>query len=400
MAQNIGASTTAQSISEGRLIRRVDQKIYLVEPDEGPLVTLLNAINNREATDNVKYEWIEDDFIARWATLSSTPVADGAGDTTVIVTDGTLFVKGDQFFAPRADSTVPEVLRVTDISANTLTVERDLGSTGRQAIAANANLKIIGPAYEEMDVPPDSKYTSPVTYFNYVQPFRTSMATSWEKSASKHYGSEDERMREEKKKMVEHKRKMNDSFMWGARSLDLTGSKTNNPFRTTGGINARIITNVTDMGGMLTPKKLDIFAETAFRYGSKEKYLFVSGRVLTAVGSWGKKYCQLRTRDTTFGMNITTIVTPHGTWNVVRDFSLESPGTGYGFQGWAFSLDLDAIKYRYLSGNGNNYDTHVRSDAVKDGRGGWVDEIVTIAGVQLRNESWHAKFYGATDWID
>ena len=40
------------------------------------------------------------------------------------------------------------------------------------------------------------------------------------------------------------------------------------------------------------------------------------------------------------------------------------------------------------------------ADAVKDGRGGWVDEIVTIAGVQLRNESWHAKFYGATDWID
>lgn len=405
MAQVIGNRTTYQTITtEARNIRRVDDEIYLLEPNEGPLLTILNKLKKRQATDNTKFEWLEDDYVARWATMSATTCNASSSSTTVVVADGTLFVPGDLFVVPKAvsSSAAPEMVRVVSISSNTLTVVRDVGGNGVDTIDGSGALRIIGSAFEENSSALKMKSTSPASKFAYTQIFKTVIDFSNTAAASAAYGAPaGERKREHAKKLKEHKITMNGQLLFGVTSQDLTGGPGGNPIRTAAGIISVISSNKTDGGGTVTSKTLESFARSAFRYGGKKKILLASPLLCSAVNAWAKRFLQIKSTETDYGLTIQTVTTGHGEWLMVRDWMLEngvSSKNGYG--GVGLSLDLDYIKYRYLSANGKNRDTHIREDVVQDGRDGMVDEIITEGGFQIMQEKYHGMIYNITDYVE
>lgn len=402
MAQIIGNRDTGDAItSENRIIRRVDDRIGLVEPNEAPLVTFLSQMKGgRKATDNQKVEWIEDDYVARWAQNGDTAIT--TGQTSMVVPDGTLFVAGDMFVVPGAvsSSVTGEVVRVTNVSTNTLTIARGVGGSTAATIDANAAVRILGSAYEESSLPPSAKTTIKSTKFSYCQIFKTTFEISKSMTASAAYGTPSgERQYQHMKRLKEHKISMNAAAIWGQASVDLTGGPSGQPIRTTSGIDSVISTNIVDAGGTLTRKTFEAFAREAFRYGSKQKILLASPLLVSAINQWGQSHLQLSPAAKVFGVDVNKIITGHGTFMMVRDWMLEDGVSGKnGFGGVGYCVDPKECSYFYLSGNGENRDTAIEEDVVKDGRDAYVDQILTEGGFKFMQEKRHAKLYNITDF--
>lgn len=407
MAQVVGARSTSQAITnENILIREVGDKIALLEPNEAPLITFMNkAVKNRRAVQNPKVEWYEDDYVERWAVNSTATVAAATASVTITVSTGhgVRFVPGDLLIVPNAvsSSTKPEMIRVTARSSDTLTVVRNVGGAGLAAINPGVAIRILGSAAEEGATPPNSKTTIKENKFTYTEIFRTSFEFTKTQVASAAYGiSGSERRREQRKKLVEHKIKLNSAALWGYKSQDLTGGPNGYPIRTTDGINNVISTNVVDAGGVLTRKTFEEFAETAFRYGSRTKLLLAAPKIISAFNQWGNSFMQVTPGEKKYGVKVSTIHTGHGDFMLVRDWMLEHPPSGgtNGFGGTAFAIDIDECEYVYLSGNGENRDTRLKANVVNDGRDSYVDEYLTECGFCFKQEKWHSKLYNVTDY--
>ncbi len=403
MAQLVTTRTTNQAIANesARLIRQVDAEIADLEPEQAPLITFLMKLDKRKPVKSPRIEWYEQDYVARWDTLAED--IDNS-ETVYSVTDGTKFVPGDLIIRPVAagSSTVPDVDRVVSVSTNDITVVRG----GTQTSTSGDSIRIIGTAYEENANQPTPKVFAPTLKTGYTQIFRKSWAISNTAAASEHYGaSSGEREREQAKKLVEHKQSMNAQFIWGKAAESLTGGPNGNPIRTSAGLNSVITSNVYDAGGAFTKKGMEEFARMAFRYTSGTNMLLASPMVISAIHDWGNSFMKLESGEKKYGVDITRVQTGHGVWVLVRDWMLEN-GAGAslnGFNGWAFSLNMEDIMYRYLQFGGINRDTHLIEDTIgkgnNSGRDGTVDEYLTEAGLQIKQEKHHAKLYNATDYV-
>ena len=76
---------------ETRRARDVSPALQQLEPDAGPLITLMSKLRSRAATDP-KFEWFEDQLLPRFDTLGADLTA---AATTMTVTNYKFFRKGD-----------------------------------------------------------------------------------------------------------------------------------------------------------------------------------------------------------------------------------------------------------------------------------------------------------------
>src|SRR5690242_17755674 len=138
--------STYQANAENVLRRDVGDKIALLYPNETAILVMSIKAQRKQATKTPKVEVIEDAMRPLWGQ------ADGAGYsnavTTVNVVDGSIFSVGDlvAVLKPLSSAAAEEVMRVTAISTNALTVVRGVGG-GADVIAANNALAVIGSAY-------------------------------------------------------------------------------------------------------------------------------------------------------------------------------------------------------------------------------------------------------------
>ena len=406
MAQGVGSRTTSQIITtENTLVRVVDEDLVLLEPNETPLVTfVMNVARSKKGRPSPKVEWLEDDYVARWAVKSVDTVNANASSTSIGVTDGTLFVAGDLFQAPPAasSSAVGEIFRVVSVSGDTLTVIRAISGTSLVTLNPSVSLRLLGSAAEENATPPSAKFTNVATKSTYMQIFTTAVDLSKTNVAAKVYGApEGDRNRLQKKALREHKIKMNSQFLFGKTSQSLTGGPNSRPIRYADGINSMISTNIYDAGGVLTRKGFEAFSRMAFRYGSKKKLLLAAPKIISAIHDWAGAHLQINTSESMFGVDIQRVTTGHGQWLLARDWMLEDGVSGQnGFAGWAFSVDIeDNCEYIYLQGNGESRDTKMMENVVLDGRDGYVDVALSECGMIFKHEKKHAKLFNVTDYV-
>jgi len=395
-----GIRTTNQALTENVLVRQVDDQISLLEPNETPLVTFLMQLKKRIPVYTPRFEWPEDDYVARWDALGASALV---GDTTLTVTDATKYVPGDIFTLPVAvtSSAAAEVCRVTSVNtgANTIVVVRGLGGTTATGYSNGQSIRLLGSSAPEGDVPPVSKSTTMSLLTSYTQIFRTSVNLSKTQVASKLYGRPNgERKREQKKKLVEHKQKLNASALFGVPSENLNGTN-GNPQRTTMGLSARIQSNLVNANGTLTMQEFETFSRAAFRYGSDTKLLLAAPLVISAIHDWGNSRLLIEPMAKVFGVDVEKVQTGHGVFLLARDWMLENGIAGQaGFAGEAFSIDLDSCLYFYLQGNGENRDTKLMENVIQDGRDAYVDEIVTEGGFAFKFEKKFARLFNVTGY--
>lgn len=169
------------------LMEDVSDIIGIVSPFETPLLDHLGD-PTRPAMSTV-HEWVEDTLLPNTDTLNQTSFTpDPQNAVSLTVTAGGRFRAGDQV---RPGNTA-EVMLVTGVSGNTITVTRSYGGTPRATLANQMRLTILGNAALEGDDAAPARFTTRLRRQNFTQIFAATVSVSGSMQASRQHGIADE----------------------------------------------------------------------------------------------------------------------------------------------------------------------------------------------------------------
>lgn len=180
-----GKATYSAGATLPELVEDVADIVSIVSPYETPLLAHLGE-SHRAATSTV-HEWLEDSLLPNLDTIDWT-FSNATTDTDFDVLNGSRFRIGDLIRGQ--DSR--EVMLVTGVSSNTLTVTRGYGGTTAEALADEQVVHIIGNAALEGDDKPAVRFTNRVRAANYTQIFTAAVEVSGSQLASRQHALRDE----------------------------------------------------------------------------------------------------------------------------------------------------------------------------------------------------------------
>ena len=187
----------------------VSDIIGIVSPFETPLLDHLGD-PQRSATSTV-HEWLEDQLVPNVTKIQDAVIASPTEETTFTVEDGSLFQIGDQV----QPSGTSEVMFVTGVSGNDITVIRGYGGSTPASIMDDQVLSILGNAALEGDDAPAARFTNRVRRTNYTQIFTSSVSVSGSQLASKQIGIADELDYQKQERLRELVRDLENSVING-----------------------------------------------------------------------------------------------------------------------------------------------------------------------------------------
>jgi hypothetical protein len=382
MAQVQGTRNTGNILSN-KMVIDMSEDIALLEPNETPFMSFVNITKKKtEVARSYKVEWMEDDIGARWDAVN-LPAGYLSTDTAIVVDNGDYFTARDIVKVPRTG----EVLSVTSVAANTLTVVRAYGTTTAAALVDNDPLVIIGNANEEGSTTRALKSTLEQPKFNYTQIWKTPFGVTNTQNAVKMYGGKDISY-QQMKKATEHKIDMARSMYFGELKQDTTGS---GPRRTTKGMLSFLTKNNYDAAGALTQSEFDNnVSEVVFKHGSKEKILLCSARLLSVINGWAQQKLVVNQEAADkYGLAIFEYITPFGKYHLMNDSRILE-GAVYG--GYGIVLDPANVKYRPLEGRDTKLETNIQANDADERK----DQYITEAALEVRLPDTHAVLTGVT----
>lgn len=380
-----GVVDDADILSNQRIVD-MSPTIAMLEPDEAPLTTMLQKTSKRAAYSQ-KVEWLSDELVPRLTTLSASATS-SATALSVATGTGTYFRPGDVI---RIAST-GENCAVSAVSADSVYVlTRTLGSVTSISAASGVDIIKVGNAAAEGATLGTLIQTKKVANYNYAQIQRDPWGFTNTLIASKLYGGP-EPANEAKKKLIEHKRQMENSLFWGMRDLVTTGSA---PIGYVGGIYQYVSSNITSSVGSLTETLFETFLRKAFRYGSQNKVMFCSPIVASALSSFPQSKLALPSPSVdTFGVSISKYQSASGaTVDLVvkRDwYDFQTGSNQYG--GIGVVVDMDDVTMRPLR------DTVLKPDRQANDEDSIKQEYLTEWSLELGVEKKHALISGITGY--
>ncbi len=381
MATITGARGTTL-IGADQRVHNMDKTIKMLQPDAAPFTTFLMQLK-KVATRDPKFLVAEDQLEPRFDAVNN-----GAGytnsATSIVVDNGAYFAEHDLVVVTRTG----EMIRVTGVSTNTLTVVRGVGSTAA-AINDNDELLLAGSAQPEGDTSKPARSSNPSTVTGYTQIFRRPWALTNTAIASENDTNPHDWDHQAAKVGIEHKRDIERALLFGKASEDTSGSQAR---RTTAGIISRIQTNVTDAGGQLTETEFLAAGRQGFRYGSKRKVFMASPLVASVLQTYPSGKVQVSQSEKVYGVDVTTFTSIFGALRLVVNWELE--GSKYG--GYGIGIDFDNVAYRYLANSKLNRDSKVRENIQAPDADQRKDEWLTECGLDAALESSHFLISGVT----
>ncbi len=182
-----GKATYSAGAGLPEIAEDVSDIIGIVSPFETPLLAHLG--DPRRAAMGTVHEWVEDSLLSNTDAINQTVFTpDETSETSVTVDNGSVFQVGDQI---RVDGS-KEVMFVTAIALDTLTVVRGYGATTPEMLADNQALTVIGNAALEGSDKPETKFTNRVRKQNYTQIFTAGVEVSGSQLAAQSIGIDDE----------------------------------------------------------------------------------------------------------------------------------------------------------------------------------------------------------------
>jgi len=282
-----GKATYGAGADLPELVEDVSDIIGIVSPFETPLLDHLGD-PKRAATSTV-HEWIEDSLLPNTDTVeqsSFTPTP--LEETEVMVSNGSYFEVGDLVRPGQTG----EVMLVTGVSGNQITVTRGYGGTAEAALVDGMTLHILGNAALEGDEAPEARFTSRVRKRNFTQIFTASVEVSGSMQSSRAYGVSDEVDYQKQERMRELLRDLENCVINGvAPQVDPQGGSSVR--RSMNGIRRSIQTNVFAPGiGAIPPGDgggNDELNEAVLNAALREVWERSSGRVDTIVVNGAQK---------------------------------------------------------------------------------------------------------------
>jgi len=345
-----------------------------------PLTALLSKMSE-ESTDDPEFAWFEETLGHVRVQVTANALAT---DTTLTVSGALNLVKGDILLA-ESDDGQAELMEVTadPTSDTSVTVARGIAGSTAADITAPAYLTKIGNAHEEGARAPKATTRNPTKRVNYCQIFRT--VYNLTNTATKtRLRTGDPVKNDKKRKMFDHARDMELSFLFGRPYEDLTGSQ---PKRYTGGLNNFISTNrrlFTSTDTMTEDKLIDAIAPV-FDYdgagAGDERLAFCGNGALTALNKVVRNSASTRINFDqeirVYGMRLQRLILPQG---VIYFRTHPLMNVHPVFTNSMFIINPRGLKYRYLR------DTKPRDNIQLPDEDQLKGEWITEAGLEVQHE--------------
>lgn len=385
----VGSTIVGPTIDDSVILsntRIIDMNpvIQQLEPDAAPLTTMLQKMTRKPAYSQ-KVEWIEDELLPRLTTILTTY---NTVITTIVVAAG-----AGQYFRNRdliQNAASGENMLVTGVATDTLTVVRGVGSVVGTAGTAGDQLLRLGNASHEGAYLGDIKVVKKVAQYNYCQIQRNPFGVSETLAASRLYGGSEPEA-EAKKKMIEHKRDMENTMFFGRRNLDTT-SLSGAVAGITGGLIDYLPTPL-DINGTLTSALFETFLQGGFRYGSRRKVFFCSPVIATALSGFAlSKLAPPSPNIDTWGVSLSSYQSAQGDQVLIAvkrdwlDFSITLKQYG----GWGFLVDMDNVQMRMLRS------TVLKPNRQRPDEDSNKQEILTEWAMEINLPSAHRAMKGVT----
>lgn len=371
-----GNRTTLNTLSTNRK-PDIDNKLCRIEPENTPLTVLVKQMGKKVTTQPDFYHF-EKALLAE-----ETSINHGGGysdsDTNLVVDDASIIKAKDILINP----VTMERMLVTGVNTgtNTLTVVRSIGSTAAAPIADDQALLRLGSAHEEGGNAAEAVSGDPERKEGSVQIFKTAIRMTNTQRQTESY-TEDDYTEAKREAAALHKLEIEKAFWFNDGGPDHYYTGSDGRARTTNGVLAQITSNVFDVGGVLTEDEFDDIMEVIFRYGSSEKIIFSSARLITILNGWEKSRWIASDFGKKYGLpGVSEYLNPHGKLTIVNAREIfKGPVFGY----WNVVLDMKYLKYRPLK----NRDTAIED--VVHSKDAIYEQFLTEAGLQLQNEGAHA----------
>jgi len=371
-----GKATYSAGTTLPELAEDVSDLIGIISPYETPL---LDALGDpmREAM-STHHEWLEDELLPNKDAINDSTYTDPSTDTDFVVDNGSRFRVGDQIQVEGSE----ELMLVTGINSNTLTVVRGYAGTTAEDLADNQVINILGNAALEGADKPGARFTNRSRCGNYTQIFTATVEVSGTDMAASQLGLADEMDYQKQERLRELIRDLENTVVNG-------GKPTSNPEgsdsvrRSMKGVIQHLSTNVFHTGdsGFPTGTGLD---EDKINYVLRQIWESSNGNVdLIVVGGFQKRKINAFSADSrTYGANDTTFTDMISIYE--SDFGVcRIVTTRWMPQDAALLLDSSRINVLPLAGR-NFYFKPLASGGDYE-----CGELIGEYTVELRNEAAH-----------
>lgn len=232
-----GKATYSSGANLPEIVEDVSDVISIISPFETPLLDVLG--DPLRAATSTHHEWLEDTLLPNTDSINDGSILDGETETAFDVANGDRFRAGDQIQVVGSK----ELMLVTDVSSNTLTVIRGYAATMAEEIANGQAITILGNAALEGGDKPTARFTNRTRCGNYTQIFTAAAEVSGTDLAASQLGLADEMDYQKAERLRELLRDLENTVING-------GAPTSNPQgsgtvrRTMKGVLAHLATNV------------------------------------------------------------------------------------------------------------------------------------------------------------
>ncbi len=181
-----GKATYSAGTSLPELAEDVSDIVGIVSPYETPLLDALG--DPLKAAMSTYHEWLEDSLLPNKDAVNDNTFTDPDVDTDFIVDHGERFQVGDEVQIEGSE----ELMLVTGVSSDTLTVVRGYGGTTAEDLVDDQVINILGNAALEGADKPTARFTNRVRKGNYAQIFTAAVEVSGSDLAARQLGLADE----------------------------------------------------------------------------------------------------------------------------------------------------------------------------------------------------------------
>lgn len=211
-----GKATYSAGTTLPELAEDISDLIGIISPYETPLLDVLG--DSLRAATSTHHEWLEDTLLPNKDAINDSTYTDPAADTDFVVDNGSRFRVGDQIQVEGSE----ELMLVTAINTDTLTVIRGHGGTTAESLVDNQVINILGNAALEGADKPTARFTSRNRSGNYTQIFTSAVEVSGTDMAASQLGLADEMDYQKQERLRELLRDLENTVLNG-------GQPTSNP---------------------------------------------------------------------------------------------------------------------------------------------------------------------------
>ena len=364
--QNLNALSFAQAITR------------LMPNGTAPLFGLTSLLKD-ETASNIEHGYFSKTMIFPSVTSSATALAT---DTSITVAAYDNIVPGDLLMNERTS----EIVLVTALtSATVLAVTRAVGTVAAAAVNSGDVWRTVGNAFEEGSVRPSAVAIIAERYVNNTQIFRNSWAVTKTAAAIPQIAGSGYVSESKQDCAALHAMAIEKALFFGQKFM---GTRNGQPFHTMEGIIARVNAaasgNITTLGATTNWAQLEAALDKTLETvtdpkGGNIRTMFVGGtarRVIHNIARLNSTY-QITTAETGWGLQIDTIRTPRGTFEMIEHPLFNAYGGTSRWAKMAVICDLNAFSLAYL---------RKTSDASYNSAGALVDNGIDAEGGTLTTE--------------